>query len=212
MRHGGSSFLSGLYVRPIIYNLTLRSSYLTKLLLPPVGVLLGFILIEPGDIKDMHQNLTLLLNEYDLNIPNLPNFDTAFLETEWQKLRGSIPELWNLANDGREFQVGEAMKARGLTAHHPVVLVPGIVSTGLESWSTHPDYRPFFRQKMWGGFNMLSQVTFNKERWIAAMMLDPITGLDPGEAKIRAAEGIDAASTFIQGYWLWSVHSRLCIL
>lgn len=37
------------------------------------------------------------------------------------------------------------------------------------------------------------------------MMLDPITGLDPPHAKVRAAEGIDAASTFIQGYWIWYV-------
>jgi phospholipid:diacylglycerol acyltransferase len=37
------------------------------------------------------------------------------------------------------------------------------------------------------------------------MMLDPVTGLDPPNAKVRAAEGIDAASTFIQGYWLWLV-------
>lgn len=58
---------------------------------------------------------------------------------------------------------------------------------------------------MWGGFNMLSQVTFNREKWIAAMMLDPVTGLDPPGAKIRAAEGIDAASSFIQGYWIWCV-------
>ena len=50
---------------------------------------------------------------------------------------------------------------------------------------------------------MLSQVTFNRDKWIAAMMLDPVTGLDPPDAKIRAAEGIDAASTFIQGYWVW---------
>jgi phospholipid:diacylglycerol acyltransferase len=50
---------------------------------------------------------------------------------------------------------------------------------------------------------MISQVTFNKEKWIAAMMLDPVTGLDPPDAKIRAAEGIDAASAFIQGYWIW---------
>lgn len=50
---------------------------------------------------------------------------------------------------------------------------------------------------------MLSQVTFNKEKWIQAMMLDPVTGLDPPGVKIRAAEGIDAASSFIQGYWIW---------
>lgn len=113
------------------------------------------------------------------------------------------------------------MKERGLSADHPVVLIPGVVSTvsasllsyislhiegdikALESWSTYPEYRPFFREKLWGGFNMLSQVTFNKERWIAAMMLDPVTGLDPPHAKIRAAEGIDAASSLIQGYWIW---------
>ena len=52
---------------------------------------------------------------------------------------------------------------------------------------------------------MISQVTFNRDRWIAALMLDPVTGLDPPGVKVRAAEGIDAASSFIQGYWLWCV-------
>ncbi|THG97162.1 hypothetical protein EW026_g4789 [Hermanssonia centrifuga] len=57
---------------------------------------------------------------------------------------------------------------------------------------------------MWGGFSMISQVTFNREKWMNALLLDPVTGLDPPGAKVRAAEGIDAASMFIQGYWLWS--------
>ena len=78
-------------------------------------------------------------------------------------------------------------------------------SQGLESWSTTPEYRPFFRQKMWGGFSMITQVTFNREKWMNALLLDPATGLDPPGAKVRAAEGIDAASSFIQGFWLWSV-------
>lgn len=75
---------------------------------------------------------------------------------------------------------------------------------GLESWSTHPLHRPFFRTKLWGGLSMLSLVTFNKALWISAMSLDPITGLDPYPSKVRAAEGIDAASSFVRGYWLWS--------
>jgi phospholipid:diacylglycerol acyltransferase len=74
---------------------------------------------------------------------------------------------------------------------------------GLESWSTAPEYRSFFRQKMWGGFSMMSQVMFNRDKWMNAIMLDPDTGLDPPGAKVRAAEGIDAASNFVQGYWLW---------
>ena len=52
---------------------------------------------------------------------------------------------------------------------------------------------------------MISQVTFNRDRWITTVMLDPVTGLDPTGVKVRAAEGIDAASSFVQGYWLWCV-------
>ncbi|KAJ2931223.1 hypothetical protein H1R20_g5805, partial [Candolleomyces eurysporus] len=168
------------------------------------GILLGFAFIEPQDIQDMHAQMAVLMNEYDINLPPLPDFDFSRLETEWTRLRGSIPEVWKFNKDGREFQVGEQMKERGLSAKHPVILIPGIISTGLESWTTSPEYRTFFREKLWGGFNMLSQVTFNKEKWISAMMLDPVTGLDPPGIKIRAAQGIDAASSFIQGYWIWS--------
>jgi len=50
---------------------------------------------------------------------------------------------------------------------------------------------------------MISQVTFNRDKWISALMLDPVTGLDPPGVKMRAAEGINAASSFIQGYWIW---------
>ncbi|KAJ4483601.1 LACT-domain-containing protein [Lentinula aciculospora] len=180
----------------------------TRKFLFPLGVLFGILLafafVQPSDIQDMHAQLTLLMDQYDITLPQLPDFDFSRFETEWTRLRSNIPELWKFNRDGREFQVGERMKARGLSAEYPVVLIPGVISTGLESWSTLPEYRPFFREKLWGGLNMLSQVTFNRDRWIAAMMLDPVTGLDPPDAKIRAAEGIDAASSFIQGYWIWS--------
>jgi phospholipid:diacylglycerol acyltransferase len=168
-----------------------------------LGILLGFVLIQPSDLQDIHSNLLLIMEEYDLSL-RIPDIDLSRVELEWKRFRNNIPEVWKLNNDGREFQVGEAMKARGLTAHYPIVLVPGIVSTGLESWSTSPEYRAFFREKLWGGFNMVSQVIFNREKWISAMMLDPVTGLDPPGVKIRAAEGIGAASSFMTGYWLWS--------
>ncbi|KAG9312062.1 Lecithin:cholesterol acyltransferase-domain-containing protein [Chiua virens] len=168
-----------------------------------LGVLLGFILIQPHDIQDMQAHLLLLMQDYDISL-RLPEFDFSPVAVEWGRLRSNIPEVWKLNNDGREFQVGEAMKARGLTAQYPVVVVPGIISTSLVSWSTAPEYRPFFREKVWGGFNMLSQVVFNRERWMTAMMLDPDTGLDSPGAKVRAAEGINAASSFMTGYWIWA--------
>lgn len=40
-----------------------------------------------------------------------------------------------------------------------------------------------------------------KEAWIRAMSLDPDTGLDPPGSKVRAAQGLDAAAYFLQGYW-----------
>jgi len=51
---------------------------------------------------------------------------------------------------------------------------------------------------------MLTQVTFNREKWMSMLLLDPVTGLDPEGVKVRASEGFDAASSFIQGYWIWS--------
>ncbi|KAJ7874819.1 phospholipid:diacylglycerol acyltransferase [Mycena olivaceomarginata] len=176
-----------------------RPIFAMRRVLFPLGIFLGALLAF-----DLHAHLSLLLGEYELAMPEIPGLDLRRVESEWQRLRSNIPEVWKFNVDGREFQVGEAMSARGLSAHYPVVLIPGIISTGLESWSTEPEYRPFFRQKVWGGFNMLSLVTFNRDKWISAMMLDPVTGLDPLGAKVRAAEGIDAASSFIQGYWIWA--------
>lgn len=54
---------------------------------------------------------------------------------------------------------------------------------------------------------MISQVTFNREKWMSMLLLDPVTGLDPKGVKVRASEGFDAASSFIQGYWIWRVEA-----
>ena len=76
----------------------------------------------------MQTQFSLFLDAHDISI-KFPDIDLTRVEVEWQRLRSSIPEVWKLANDGRGFQVGEAFKAKGLTAHYPVILVPGIVST-----------------------------------------------------------------------------------
>jgi phospholipid:diacylglycerol acyltransferase len=61
---------------------------------------------------------------------------------------------WNLGRanwDGREFMVGEELAARGLQAKYPVILIPGIISTALENWSTTGEYKAQFRKRYWGG-------------------------------------------------------------
>lgn len=181
--------------------------------------------MEPSTLPDIPGHFSVFLEDYDLSLPLA--IDLSRVQTEWKKLISTIPEPWKLNTDGREFQVGDAIRARGLDAKYPVILIPGVISTvrcvfgllspgfvvcqcayspqSLESWSTSPEYRAFFRQKVWGGFQMLSQVTFNREKWLSSLLLDPVTGLDPEGVKVRASEGFDAASSFIQGYWIWQV-------
>ncbi|KAJ9118262.1 hypothetical protein QFC22_004173 [Naganishia vaughanmartiniae] len=104
----------------------------------------------------------------------------------------------------RDFAAGRNLQeCEGIKAHHPVILIPGIVSTGLESWSTSEENKSFFRKRLWGTSTMIQAVLSDKKRWIEALSLDPETGLDPVGHKVRAAQGLDAASEFIQGYWVW---------
>ncbi|KAG8818333.1 hypothetical protein FRC17_010875 [Serendipita sp. 399] len=165
-----------------------------------IGIFVGFVACTLL-LTNPPSSLSLLLEEYDL-----PTLGAA--EVEWRELfSGNSPLVpWNIGRanfDGREFCVGEELSARGLRAKHPVILVPGIISTALENWSTQGEYKAQFRKRYWGGASMVMRAIQNPERWMAALMLDPETGLDPPGVKIRAAQGIDAAQKFIEGYWLW---------
>ncbi|RCH82537.1 hypothetical protein CU098_003946, partial [Rhizopus stolonifer] len=91
-----------------------------------------------------------------------------------------------------------------LKPHFPVVLIPGIISSGLESWGSAEKSRRFFRKRMWGTTTMFRSVLLDKELWTEHLKLDPVTGLDPPGIKIRAAQGLDAADYFVTGYWIWA--------
>ena len=106
-----------------------------------VGLLLGFVFVRPRDIHDMHAHLSLLVDSLEVNLPELPGLDFSAVGTEWNRIRNNIPELWKINNDGREFQVGEAAKERGLSAEFPVVLIPGIVSTVCRLFSISSVFR-----------------------------------------------------------------------
>ena len=49
-------------------------------------------------------------------------------------------------------------------------------------------------------------IVTRKQQWLKAIALDSKTGLDPTDSgiKVRAAQGLDAASYFVTGYWIWS--------
>jgi phospholipid:diacylglycerol acyltransferase len=102
------------------------------------------------------------------------------------------------------FSVGLKAQAEGLTVHHPMIMVPGVISTGLESWGTSNISRPYFRKRLWGSWTMMRALVMDKEIWKKHIMLDKQTGLDPPLVKLRAAQGFDATDFFITGYWIWN--------
>lgn len=113
-----------------------------------------------------------------------------------------------------------------------LMLFPGVITTGLESWSTDADSLGFFRQRIWGThtwvscfclrlsltqWSMFKSIFADKNEWIRQISLDRLvlsfykwfitdilseTGLDPPGVRVRPAQGLDAASMFMQGWVL----------
>ncbi|PHH52534.1 Phospholipid:diacylglycerol acyltransferase, partial [Ceratocystis fimbriata CBS 114723] len=144
------------------------------------------------------------------------SFGDLSIESLYEAIQSDLPA--SLASDIRDllngekqvvdssesFAIGLKMASEGYKAHHPLVMIPGVISTGLESWGTSNSSRAYFRKRLWGSWTMMRALVLDKDVWKKHIMLDTKTGLDPPDIKIRAAQGFDAADFFITGYWLWS--------
>lgn len=102
------------------------------------------------------------------------------------------------------FSVGLHLRSQGIKAKHPVIMIPGVISTGLESWGTEEKSRQYFRKRLWGSWSMMRALVLDQASWKRHIMLDKETGLDPPGIKLRAAQGFDATDFFITGYWIWN--------
>ncbi|KAG2454537.1 hypothetical protein HYH02_000382 [Chlamydomonas schloesseri] len=107
------------------------------------------------------------------------------------------------ADETAGLRPGQVMARRGYRAKHPVVIVPGFVTSGLELWRGLPCGQRYFRQRMWGTLAMVQAFLTDAACWFRHMELDTVSGLDPEGIKLRAALGLEAVDYFIQGYWVW---------
>ncbi|KAL0678071.1 hypothetical protein Bca4012_006052 [Brassica carinata] len=115
-------------------------------------------------------------------------------------LYSSVPVLSSL-------QAPESPGARfgrdGVKAHHPVVLVHGIVTGGLELWEDRACAEGLFRKRLWGG--SFTDILRGPLCWLDHLSLDSETGLDPLGIRVRAVRGLVAADHFSPCYFAWTV-------
>ncbi|KPM40176.1 Phospholipid:diacylglycerol acyltransferase [Neonectria ditissima] len=143
---------------------------------------------------------------------DLPEFSDLSMDKVLDALpAGLVKDMRDLIQGEREvseasesFSVGIKARAEGLEAHHPMIMIPGVISTGLESWGTANISRAYFRKRLWGSWTMMRALVLDKEVWKRHVMLDKRTGLDPPMLKLRAAQGFDATDFFVTGYWIWN--------
>ncbi|XP_047966053.1 putative phospholipid:diacylglycerol acyltransferase 2 [Salvia hispanica] len=97
---------------------------------------------------------------------------------------------------------GVRLRRQGVVALHPVVLVPGIVTGGLELWEGRPCSDGLFRQRLWAG--SFAEIFKRPMCWLEHLSLDNETGLDPAGIRVRASSGLVAADYFAPGYFVWA--------
>ena len=98
---------------------------------------------------------------------------------------------------------GYQMAKNGAQAHYPFVLVPGFVTSGLEVWGGEACAKKHFRQRMWTAMNSARSFLSDRDCWKRHMMLDPETGGDPENIRLRAANGFEAVDYFLANYWVF---------
>eukprot|EP00405_Crypthecodinium_cohnii_P057826 CAMPEP_0206616938 /NCGR_PEP_ID=MMETSP0325_2-20121206/59296_1 /ASSEMBLY_ACC=CAM_ASM_000347 /TAXON_ID=2866 /ORGANISM="Crypthecodinium cohnii, Strain Seligo" /LENGTH=659 /DNA_ID=CAMNT_0054138743 /DNA_START=121 /DNA_END=2099 /DNA_ORIENTATION=- len=124
-----------------------------------------------------------------------------------------VPGIDTFRSSGaEEDRVGVRMNRQGVTVRHPVVMIPGIITTGLEVWDGEDCIRTWFRQRIWGSTSMMRQLFTDPECWARHLALNATTGLDPLQRphynrsiRVRPAQGFESADFFVAGYWVWGL-------
>mmetsp|Transcript_8042 Transcript_8042/g.12284 ORF Transcript_8042/g.12284 Transcript_8042/m.12284 type:complete len:722 (+) Transcript_8042:464-2629(+) len=121
------------------------------------------------------------------------------LENGWARINGSIAATYLTQERQRP---GFQLAQQGAKANYPIVMVPGFITSGLELWEGHECARKHFRQKLWG---LVGAKTFLTDRdcFLKHLKLDPYTGSDPENIRLRAAQGFEGADYFMSTIWVW---------
>ena len=79
----------------------------------------------------------------------MPNIERAL-----SVINGSLSFGESFNHVDQTIRPGYRLAQLGAKACHPIMVVPGFVTSGLEWWRSEPCASKFFRQRVWGGLNM----------------------------------------------------------
>lgn len=181
-----------------------------------LGAIIGLLIPIYFGADHIHQNNPELIDKY-LDMNQMKNYFDEWSSSlppgvsSWMTdLPKKIMPSQSLEKElQHSFALGKKFKNElNYTAKYPIVMVPGVISTGIENWGLtgddECDSTAHFRKRLWGSFYMLRIMVLDKICWLKHVKLDPITGLDPPNFTLRAAQGFESADYFITGYWIWN--------
>eukprot|EP00835_Amoeboradix_gromovi_P001800 NODE_90_length_21806_cov_0.389137.p4 type:complete len:508 gc:universal NODE_90_length_21806_cov_0.389137:7367-5844(-) len=93
---------------------------------------------------------------------------------------------------------------------HPVLLIPGLLTSKLESWSVKKDscegrLGKYFRMTIWSKMSGFYKWLLDGHCVLDYMDLDPENGRDsPSGYKVRASRGFESIDYFLGGYPVWA--------
>ncbi|PVU96444.1 hypothetical protein BB561_001176 [Smittium simulii] len=174
------------------------------------GILATNVVVKKTDFNDIQFNqfqsyLNIKMSDIDFAyyLPEKKVFDDTFNQLlSFSKLDSfalNEPKIKGLFEPAKSIK-----KLENLQANYHVVMIPGIVTSGLESWCTDGCFSKYFRKRVWGTASMFKSLLFDAACWYNHMLLDEKTGLDPPDIKLRVVKGLESADYFMSGYWVWA--------
>lgn len=130
---------------------------------------------------------------------------TWFDNSPWVLLNSTIPRSLNRRGDSDPtVRPGAILSQHGAKAKYPVVMIPGFITSGLELWAGEECAKKYFRQRIWGSLPVFVQSFLTDNAcYQKHMALDPITGSDPPNIKLRNVQGFEAADFFMSTVWVF---------
>merc|ERR1712137_820486 len=164
-----------------------------------IMVVAGEVMLEANYQQDQHlysDPLTAVTRRVETRI--------AALRKSWSDMRTTLPEIFfEPERPGARLRTRKIYEELEVKAKHPVIMIPGVVTSKLELWEGKPCAESDFRHQYWGSTKMLEALLLNRRCWLQHIALNQTTGLDPEGIKLRVADGMSAADFLIGDYWVW---------